>query len=33
MVKEVILRVLFSLESFQLVSNGERKFLFFFLFS
>ena len=28
--KEVILRILFCLESFQMMSNGERKFLLFF---
>ena len=28
--KEVILRILFCLESFQMMSNGERKFLIFF---
>ena len=31
--KEVILRILFCLESFQMMSNGERKYLLFFLFS
>ena len=30
--KEVILRILFCLESFQMMANGERKFLLFFLF-
>ena len=29
--KEVILRILFCLESFQMMSNGERKFLIFSL--
>ena len=28
--KEFILRILFCLESFQMMSNGERKFLLFF---
>ena len=28
--KEVILRILFCPESFQMMSNGERKFLLFF---
>ena len=28
--KEVILRILFCLESFQMMANGERKFLLFF---
>ena len=31
--KEVILRILFCLESFQMMANGERKFLLFFLSS
>ena len=31
--KEVILRILFCLESFQMMSNGERKFLLFFFSS
>ena len=28
--KEVILRILFCLESFRMMANGERKFLLFF---
>ena len=28
--KEVILRILFCLESFQMMANGARKFQFFF---
>ena len=31
--KEVILRILFCLESFQMIANGERKFLSLSLFS
>ena len=31
--KEVILRILFCLESFQMMANGERKFLLFFFSS
>ena len=31
--KEVTLRILFCLESFQMMANGERKFLLFFPFS
>ena len=31
--KEVILRILFCLESFQMIANGERKFLPLSLFS
>ena len=30
---EVILSILFCQESFQMMSNGKRKFLLFFLFS
>ena len=31
--KEVILRILFCLESFQMIANGERRFLPLSLFS
>ena len=31
--KEVILRIFFCLESFQMMANGERKFLLFFFSS